>query len=72
MKESEMLVQGFDHFVVPVNDIVVGERYHTPSADTKFERWVRHRYRMSKVKTRPRCTTPWAKLVGQIAQAYGK
>jgi hypothetical protein len=29
MKESEMLDQGFDHFVVPVNDIVVGERYRT-------------------------------------------
>jgi hypothetical protein len=28
VKESEMLVQGFDHFVVPVNDIVVAEDFY--------------------------------------------
>ena len=28
VKESEMLVQGFDHFVVPVNDVVVAEDFY--------------------------------------------
>src|SRR4249920_1461535 len=29
VKESAMLVQGFDHFVVPVNDIVVAEDFYS-------------------------------------------